>query len=359
MTVTRLIAASAFVLSMSGIARAEGPPGAASCSGCHAATRASKRRCRRSKGGAGRHHRRDDRIQIRQTRRHHHGPHREGILRRGNPRDRRVVRGTEVGGRAMRTSRRQFLKASAAAALLPMPAIAQGAGPQRRRDRRRIRRRARRRARSSTRHAPITVTLVEPQSDVHRLPVLQRRDRRIARAEAATIHLRQGRAGRRRAGDSRPPRRSTRRRKASRSRTARRCPMTGSSWRPASSCASTACPVMTRARPTRCRTPGRRASRPCCCTRQIASMEDGGTVFIVGAGQSVPLSARPLRARQPDRALPENQKAEVEGHHPRRQGRVLQAAPVPERLEGALSRPSRMGVAVAGRQGERRQAPTR
>ena len=29
----------------------------------------------------------------------------------------------------MRTSRRQFLKASAAAALLPMPAIAQGAGP--------------------------------------------------------------------------------------------------------------------------------------------------------------------------------------------------------------------------------------
>lgn len=37
MTVTRLIAVSAFVLSMSGIAWAEGPPGAASCSGCHAA----------------------------------------------------------------------------------------------------------------------------------------------------------------------------------------------------------------------------------------------------------------------------------------------------------------------------------
>ena len=36
MTVTRLIAASAFVLSMSGIVWAEGPPGAASCSGCHA-----------------------------------------------------------------------------------------------------------------------------------------------------------------------------------------------------------------------------------------------------------------------------------------------------------------------------------
>jgi sulfide dehydrogenase cytochrome subunit len=38
MTVTRLIAASAVVFSMSGIARAEGPPGAASCSGCHAAS---------------------------------------------------------------------------------------------------------------------------------------------------------------------------------------------------------------------------------------------------------------------------------------------------------------------------------
>src|ERR1043165_6719419 len=31
--------------------------------------------------------------------------------------------------RAMRTSRRQFLKTASAAALLPMPAIAQGAGP--------------------------------------------------------------------------------------------------------------------------------------------------------------------------------------------------------------------------------------
>ena len=37
MTVTRLIAASALVLSMSGVVWAEGPPGAASCSGCHAA----------------------------------------------------------------------------------------------------------------------------------------------------------------------------------------------------------------------------------------------------------------------------------------------------------------------------------
>ena len=75
-------------------------------------------------------------------------------------------------------------------------------------------------------------------------------------------------------------------------------------------------------------------------------------VVIVGAGQSVPLPARALRAREPDRALPEDQEAEVEADHPRRQGRVLQAAPVPERLEGALSGSPRMGVAVAGRQGD-------
>ena len=37
MTVIRLTAALALFLSMSAIARAEGPPGAASCSGCHAA----------------------------------------------------------------------------------------------------------------------------------------------------------------------------------------------------------------------------------------------------------------------------------------------------------------------------------
>ena len=94
-------------------------------------------------------------------------------------------------------------------------------------------------------------------------------------------------------------------------------------------------------------------------------MEDGGTVVIVGAGQSVPLPARALRARQPDRLLPQDQEAEIEAHRARRQGRLLQAAAVPERLEGALSRPARMGVAVERRQGHlgrcrrpRRSSPT-
>ena len=80
-------------------------------------------------------------------------------------------------------------------------------------------------------------------------------------------------------------------------------------------------------------------------------MDDGGLVVISVAGQSVRCPPGALRARQPDRALPQDQEAELQADHPRCQGRLLQAAPVPERLEGALSRHDRMGVAVAGRQG--------
>ena len=43
----------------------------------------------------------------------------------------------------------------------------------------------------------------------------------------------------------------------------------------------------------------------------------------VGAGQSVPLPAAALRAREPDRVLPQDQEAEVEADHPRRQGHLL------------------------------------
>ena len=93
--------------------------------------------------------------------------------------------------------------------------------------------------------------------------------------------------------------------------------------------------------------------------RQLEAMEDGGLVVIVGAGQSVPLPARPLRARQPDRPLSEDQEAEVEADRARRQGRLLQAAAVPERLEGALSRPARMGVAVARAARSPRSIPRR
>src|SRR5436305_1864875 len=68
-----------------------------------------------------------------------------------------------------------------------------------------------------------------------------------------------------------------------------------------------------------------------------------------------PLPGWPLRAREPDRALPQDQEAEVEGHYSRRQGRILEAAPVPECVGPALSGSPRMGVAVEGRQGEFRR----
>ena len=90
--------------------------------------------------------------------------------------------------------------------------------------------------------------------------------------------------------------------------------------------------------------------------RQLEAMEDGGTGGDRGARQSLPLPAGTLRARQPDCALSEDQKAALEAADPRRQGHLFQAAAVPERLEGALSGNDRMGIAVAGRQGERRRS---
>ena len=46
----------------------------------------------------------------------------------------------------------------------------------------------------------------------------------------------------------------------------------------------------------------------------------------LGARHALSLPARPLRARQPDRALSQDHQAEVEGADPRRQGRLFQAA---------------------------------
>ena len=127
---TRLTAALAFVLSVAagpGRRRAarRGVVLGLSCQQCarRDAGAAAERPARRRHCGP------DGRVQDRQAAGHDHGPHREGIFRGGDPRHRDVVRGAEVRGPPMRTSRRQFLKASAAAALFPMPAIAQGAGP--------------------------------------------------------------------------------------------------------------------------------------------------------------------------------------------------------------------------------------
>ena len=70
-----------------------------------------------------------------------------------------------------------------------------------------------------------------------------------------------------------------------------------------------------------------------------------------GAGEPLPLPARPLRAGEPDRPLPQDAQAALQAPRPRRQGRVLEAAPVPGGLGGALSRTARMGVALGRRQG--------
>ena len=70
--------------------------------------------------------------------------------------------------------------------------------------------------------------------------------------------------------------------------------------------------------------------------QQLQAMDDGGLVVISVAGQSVPLPARPLRAGEPDRLLAEDQEAQVQAPDPRCQGHVLQAAAVP----GGLGRSS-------------------
>ena len=99
-----------------------------------------------------------------------------------------------------------------------------------------------------------------------------------------------------------------------------------------------ALPGYTRRPPRRCRMPGRPARRRCCCAASSRRWRMAALVVISAPANPVPLPARPLRAREPDRPLPEDQEAALQADRPRRQGRVLQAAPVPERLEGALSR---------------------
>ena len=142
------------------------------------AIRASRRRCRRSTGRpaadiVGR----DDGIQGRPARRHDHGPHRQGILRRGDPGDRRSGMRAEIGGRACATSRRHFVKGRRRrCARCRCRRIAQGAGPQ-------VvvigggfagaTARALPEAGEPAHHGDAG----RDQPDLHRLPVLQRRDR--------------------------------------------------------------------------------------------------------------------------------------------------------------------------------------
>src|SRR6202011_1965336 len=80
--------------------------------------------------------------------------------------------------------------------------------------------------------------------------------------------------------------------------------------------------------------------------KQLETMDDGGVVVI-----AVPAGA--LRARQPDRALFDDEEAALQGADPRCQGWISAAAAVPTRLEGTLSRHDRADLAVARRPGHR------
>ncbi len=86
--------------------------------------------------------------------------------------------------------------------------------------------------------------------------------------------------------------------------------------------------------------------------KQIEAMDDGGTVVLAVPAAPLALPARAVRARQPDRALPEDQEAALEDIDPRRQGRLFAAKAVRGRLEGAVPRHDRADRAVAGRPGD-------
>ncbi len=182
MPMMRLTAAVAIVLASAGVAlAAEAPAGAAACSGCHASSTRVETPVPPLNGRPAA----DIASQMiafkaGQRPGDHHGPHRQGILRRRDPGDRRLVRSRKSKGRSMaiHKSRRDFLKAASAAALFPMPALAQGARAKGRRYRRRLRGRVggalREESQSGNRR-----DAGRGEPDVHRLPVFQRRDRRV------------------------------------------------------------------------------------------------------------------------------------------------------------------------------------
>ena len=274
----------------------------------------------------------------------------------GSPRGSRTTRSrpSRPGSprRSEQATRRAFLglgaAAAAAAALRPVRALAQGAAP---------------RvvvigggfagascARALRQAAPrVAVTLVEPNptftacpfsnaviAGLRELPAQRFTYERVA-ADGVTI--------------ARAPRpASIRRRARSRSRTARACPTTGWCWRPASTFAGARCPATTRRRPPSMPHAWRAGEQTLLLRRQLEAMPDGGLVVISapanpfrcppGPYERASLIAHYLKTKKPQSKL----------HHPRRQGRLLQAAPVPGGLGRAVPRAARVGAALQGRQ---------
>ncbi len=87
--------------------------------------------------------------------------------------------------------------------------------------------------------------------------------------------------------------------------------------------------------------------------RQLEAMEDGGTFVIVAPANPFRCPPGPYERASLDRALSQGEEAALENPHPRREGRVFEAAPLRGRLEGALSGHDRMGRALRRRQGDR------
>ena len=252
-----------------------------------------------------------------------------------------------------RMSRREFCSAGAATATALGVSLASNRANRaaRGRDRRRLRRRDLR-ARAQADRSAIAVTLVEANPTFTACPfsnevIAGLRDSR--RSSSATTRS-PPTAYRRRADGDRvdPQARRVDARRRPRSAT------TGWCWRPASICAGTRCPATTgRGREDAARLEGRRADAVAAPpARGDGRRRPGGDL---GAGQSVPLPARAyerasliayyLKTKKPQSKLIVLDAKEL-----------LQAAAVPERLEGAVSRHARMGVAVEGRQGHVRRS---
>ena len=70
-----------------------------------------------------------------------------------------------------------------------------------------------------------------------------------------------------------------------------------------------ACPATAKPPPRRMPHAWKAGAQTILLRRQLEAMEDGGLVVISAPANPYPLPARALRARQPDRALPEDEKA--------------------------------------------------
>ena len=237
-----------------------------------------------------------------------------------------------------RATRRRFLKsaAAAAAAAFPAPLLAQGAGPASSSSAAASAAQAAR-ARCARPIRSIDVTLVEAQRDLHGAAAQQRRDRRPGRAVSISSSATTGSRARASTWRCRPRPRSIRK---ARSVTLadgttldyeRLVLSPGIEFR-----AGAIQGYDARGDGRSCRPPTTTAREVALLRRQLEAMEDGGTVVISSPVNPARCPPGALRARQPDRALSQDQKAEIQGDRARRQGKLHHA----EAVRGGVDRSS-------------------